>query len=196
MSSRDVDRGAERGESRGGGDNGSPPPFEDVVLRQPPNRLVVVVLGVLGGFHLLAGLPVIATGAWVGYLPIIAGGVFVLGALVTAGTQSELAVLSSQRRLRFRRGVAGVYAVRSIPFAAVRGVRLTLWGDPRRPHSRIELLGPDGDLPCPPTRIPRQQALFFAMVLGVPLTKITREPAARQVGEAERMTETAKRRIA
>jgi hypothetical protein len=37
----------------------------------------------------------------------------------------------------------------------------------------IELLCRGEDVPCPPTTIPRQQALFMAMAMNVPLIKVS-----------------------
>jgi len=45
----------------------------------------------------------------------------------------------------------------------------------RTTDSLIELLCHLEDVPCPPTVIPRQQALFLAMAMNVPLIKVSEE---------------------
>ena len=54
---------------------------------------------------------------------------------------------------------------------SIRGVRLTLCGDGPDCESRIELLCPGDDIECPPTRVPREEALCLAMTMNVPLIK-------------------------
>src|SRR5947208_16455137 len=104
-----------------------------------------------------------------------------------------MAVLGSQRHVRLRSGMGRRFCLeRTIPFATVRGVRLTLCDQPRRRESKIELLCPLEDVACPPTHIPRQEALFLAMALNVPLTKVLDETPAP--AQSHRITETATRR--
>ena len=50
----------------------------------------------------------------------------------------------------------------------------TSWGG----GAQYQLLCQGEDIPCPPTEIPRQQALFMAMALNVPLIKVSEDDAS------------------
>jgi hypothetical protein len=83
-----------------------------------------------------------------------------------------MAVLAAERRLRLRTGSRRVYLERSVPFANVQTVRLTLL-DPRSPHSaHIELVCAREVIECPPTAVPREEALLLAMTIGARLAKV------------------------
>ena len=60
-----------------------------------------------------------------------------------------------------------------IPFADVHAVRLTLGGTERNRESSIEILCDSEDIECPPTHIPRQEALYLAVTMNVRLIKVT-----------------------
>lgn len=166
------------------------PQFGDVVLRTPPNWTAVIFLGMLGALHLAIAVPSLLAGRWAGHLSMILGTIFVTVALIGYRCRSELALLPSQRRLRLRTGLGRFCYERFVPFSSVRAVRLMVEpGTNRRGggESLIELLCRGEDIACPPTTIPRQQALFMAMALNVPLIKVSEEdPPA-----PERMTESA-----
>jgi hypothetical protein len=150
------------------------PPFSDLVLRGGPNWTAVGFFGMLGGLHLAVAIPALLEGRW-GYVSLIVGTIFVTSSIVSYRFRSEVAMLTSQRRLRLRTGVGRMVYERSIPFASVRAVRLMT--EPgvraRTSESLIELLCHLEDVPCPPTPIPRQQALFMAMAMDVPLIKVS-----------------------
>ena len=155
------------------------PQFGDVVLRTPPNWTAVLFLGMLGALHLTIAIPSLLAGRWAGHLSLVLGAVFVAVALVGYRCRSEMALLPSQRRVRLRTGMGRFCYERFVPFSAVRAVRLMIEHGANRGggHSLIELLCRGEDIPCPPTRIPRQQALFMAMALNVPLIKVSEEDA-------------------
>lgn len=150
------------------------PPFGDVVLRAPPNWTAVIFLGMLGGLHLSIALPSLFAGRY-GYLSLIIGAIFLTVAIVGYRCRFELTLLNSQRRLRLRTGVGRLCWERFVPYSSVRGVRLMV--EPgltqHQTESLIELLCNGEDIPCPPTTIPRQQALFMAMAMNVPLIKVS-----------------------
>ena len=161
------------------------PPFADLVLRGGPNWTAVCFFGMLGGVHLTVAVPSLLDGRW-GHVSLIVGTLFVVASVVAHRFRSELALLTSQRRLRLRTGVGRLVYERFIPFKSVRAVRLMT--EPgvraRRTETLIELLCQGEDVPCPPTNIPRQQALFMALALDVPLIKVSEgdaptAPAAR-----------------
>jgi hypothetical protein len=163
------------------------PPFGDLVLRAGPNWTAVWFFAMLGGVHLSVAVPSLLDGRW-GHVSLIVGTVFVTTSIVTYRVRSEVALLTSQRRLRLRTGVGRLTYERFIPFKSIRAVRLMT--EPglraRRTESLIELLCQGEDVPCPPTPIPRQQALFMAMAIDVPLIKVSEgEPAVATQPRAE-----------
>jgi hypothetical protein len=167
------------------------PAFEDLVLRSPPNWTAVCFAGMLGAAHLAVALPSLALGRWQSHLSLLLGVVFVVAALVGYRFRSEIALMPSRRHVRLRTGVGRLRYERFIPFSGVRAVRLTV--EPglraRSTESLIELLCNGEDVPCPPTTIPRQQALFMAMALNVPLIKVSEDtPAPRQTEPAGEIT--------
>jgi hypothetical protein len=153
-----------------------PPAFSDLVLRSPPNWTAVIFFGMLGGLHLTIAVPSLVAGRY-GYLSLILAGIFLTIAAVGYRCRGEVALLTSQRRLRLRTGTRRFCYERFVPFSSVRAVRLTVEPGLRRDHSEslIELLCRGEDIPCPPTDIPRQQALFLAMAMNVPLIKVSDE---------------------
>ena len=154
------------------------PPFGDLVLRGGPNWTAVGFFGMLGGLHLTVAIPSLLEGRY-GYVSLIVGSIFVTASLVSYRFRAEVAMLASQRRLRLRTGVGRLVYERSIPFTSVRAVRLTTEPGVRKrtTDSLIELLCHLEDVPCPPTVIPRQQALFMAMAINVPLIKVSEAEA-------------------
>ena len=150
------------------------PPFADLVLRTGPNWTAVCFFGMLGGVHLTVAVPSLLDGRW-GHVSLIVGTIFVVTSILTYRFRSEIALLTSQRRLRLRTGVGRLVYERFIPFKSVRAVRLMTEPGVRanRTESLIELLCRGEDVPCPPTAIPRQQALFLAMAMDVPLIKVS-----------------------
>lgn len=163
----------------------SPPPFADVTLRAPPNWTAVCFAGMLGVVHLSVAIPSLMAGRWACHVSLIIGTICVAACVVGYHCRFEMAVLPSQRRVRLRTGVGRLCFERFIPFAGVRAVRLMVEQGVRtaHPESTIELLCRGEDVQCPPTRIPRQQALFMAMALNVPLIKVSEEgPATPRVG--------------
>ena len=155
------------------------PPFGDLVLRAGPNWTAVWFFAMLGGVHLSVAIPSLLDGRW-GHVSLIVGTIFVTTSIVTWRIRSEVALLTSQRRLRLRTGVGRFAYERFIPFKSIRAVRLMIEPGLRakRTESLIELLCQGEDVACPPTTIPRQQALFMAMAIDVPLIKVSEgEPA-------------------
>jgi hypothetical protein len=177
MHRRDVDPALSQGPAGDAQAEGPPPSpaFADLVFRTPPNWTAVGFLGMLGGLHLAIAIPAFLHHRWEGFLSLGFGCIFVVCSVVCSRCRFELAVLASQRRIRLRHGLSRCAFERFIPFPAVRAVRLTLSNQVKRnrPESRIELLCPYEDVECPPTAIPRQEALFLAMALNVPLVKVS-----------------------
>src|SRR5215218_7338654 len=80
------------------------PPFGDLVLRSGPNWTAVWFFAMLGGVHLSVAIPSLLDGRW-GHVSLIVGTIFVTTSIVTHRFRSEIALLTSQRRLRLRTGV-------------------------------------------------------------------------------------------
>src|SRR5215210_8733281 len=79
-------------------------PFADLVLRGGPNWTAVWFFAMLGGLHLTVAIPALLEGRW-GYVSLIVGTIFVTSSIVSYRFRSEVAMLTSQRRLRLRTGV-------------------------------------------------------------------------------------------
>jgi hypothetical protein len=79
----------------------------------------------------------------------------------------------------------------------VRAVRLMIESGISKRHteSLIELLCRGEDIPCPPTKIPRQQALFMAMAMNVPLIKVSEEAPSASEARVEAVDDLALRRL-
>ena len=149
----------------------APPP--DLVLHSSPNWTAVIFFAVLSFLHLSIALPAFAKHRWEGYLSMFFGLAFVGVALLSYRAKYEIAILPRERRIRLRNGLKRFHLQRFIAFADVHGVRLTICNYSGRGESRIELLCDNEDIECPPTHIPRQEALCLAVLLGVRLIKVS-----------------------
>lgn len=164
---------------------GPRPGYGDLILRSPPNWTAVVFLALLGGLHLGISVSNLLHGRREAYLSLAFGTAFLLLAAFFWCCRFEVAVLCSQRRLRLRHGSRRAYVQRSVPFAQVQGVRLTVPAGARPADCCLQIVCPLEDLDVPPTRIPRQEALFLALAMGVPLVKVLEEVnAGRPAGSA------------
>jgi hypothetical protein len=143
----------------------------DLVFRWPPNWTGVVFFAVLACLHLCICIPAFFHGRIEGYMSLIFATIFSIVSVLCLRLKSELAVLPGERMIRLRTRVWRFVYERKVPFASIRGVRLTLCGDGPRQESIIELLCSDDDMQCPPTSVPREEALCLAMTINVPLIK-------------------------
>ena len=106
----------------------------DVTLRTPVNWTAVAFFGGLAALHLFMATTAFYHGRIDGLLSMIFGVGFSIVAVVCGLVGTELAVLAGERRLRLRTGTPRIFYERSVPFAKVRSVRLTLLSA-RRPRS-------------------------------------------------------------
>jgi hypothetical protein len=83
-----------------------------------------------------------------------------------------MTILAAERRIRLRSGMSRLHYQRYIAFNNVHGIRLTLGHGADEEASRVEVLCDNEDIECPPTSIPRQEALCLAVLLGVRLIKV------------------------
>ncbi|MDB5173441.1 MAG: hypothetical protein JWN51_2214 [Phycisphaerales bacterium] len=155
-----------------------PPRFPDLVLRSPANWTAVAFLVLLATIHSAVAIPALTVGRWEGYLSLVLATLFAVGALGAVRFRSEVALQTSRRRVVLRTGVGRFCVERSIDFDGLSGVRLTAGRVGGKMETRIEILCPFEQIECPPTAVPRQQALLMAMMLEVPLIKVCDEEMA------------------
>lgn len=166
----------------------SPPPQTppDLILKSEPNWTAVIFLGALSLLHFSIWIPAFAHQRWEGYLSLLFAFAFLAAAVVALRTKFELAILPGAKCVRLRRGTQRLYLERRISFQDVHGVRLTVSHPSRRGEAHIELLCDNEDIDCPATEIPRQEALFLAMLLNVRLIKVSdHEPLDPSESEVE-----------
>ncbi|HYE17876.1 MAG TPA: hypothetical protein VEA69_05505 [Tepidisphaeraceae bacterium] len=155
-----------------------------LVLKSPPNWTAVAFFGGLGALHLTMATWSAAQGRGGYHMSTAFGVMFVSAAALFAVIRYEVAIYPGCRLLVVRTGVGRLALSRTIPFDAIRYVRVTLlnWG--QRHESTVTIVAEDDDLEVPAHRTPRQLALLLAMTLGVRLVKIygdetPSEPAQR-----------------
>jgi hypothetical protein len=147
----------------------------DLVFRTPVNWTYVVFFACLGLLHLIIATLAFLHGRWEAYMSVALGATFVGVAIVAWRCRFEMTIQAKERRIRLRSGMRRMHYQRFISFADVHGIRLTLLHPSDAPNSRIEVLCDNEDIECPPTSIPRQEALCLAMLMGVRLIKVCDE---------------------
>jgi hypothetical protein len=147
-------------------------PHTDVKLRSPVNWTAVLFFACLAGLHLFMAASAFFHKRWEGYLSVMLGVIFTLVAIACRLTGRELAILSAQRVVRMRTGTRRFFFERSVPFSKVKTVRLTLLHPAMPESSTIELVCEHEVIECPPTTVPREEALCLAMTMGVRLIKV------------------------
>jgi hypothetical protein len=144
----------------------------DVVLRSPANWTAILFLSGLGGLHLFMATHAYLHGHWEGFLSIGFGLIFVTAAVAAGFVRCEMAVFREQREVRLRTGFKRLRFERKLAFDQVRSVRLTLLNHRRVSDSTIEIVCEGEVIECPPTSVPRQEALCLAMLMDVRLIKV------------------------
>ena len=142
----------------------------DITLRRPPNWTAIAFFAALGALHLSIAIPAFYHGRWEGFLSAAFGLIFCGVSFLCWLVCSDVTIDPRNRRIRLRTGVRRLCIERFIEFQSVHGVRLMMMAG--RSSSRIELLCDNEDIECPPTDIPRQEALCLAMTLNVRLIKV------------------------
>lgn len=168
----------------------APAACTDLRLRTPPNWTAVLFFAALGAVHLSIAIPAFYHQRWEGFLSLALGLLFVLVAVVSRLVNCEYIIARAQRRIRVRSGYGRLSVERSIPFAAVHGVRLTIIGRDAPLACRVQVLCDNEDLECPPTLVPRQEALCLAMTMGVPLIKVYGDDENERERAAARFDQT------
>ena len=144
----------------------------DLVLRSPPNWTAVVFLFALGALHLAMATHAFVHGRWEGFLSLIFGTVFTLASIGCFLVRCEFALFRADEEIRMRTGYRRLCCERVVPFDHVRSIRLTLINRRSAHDSRIEVVCEGEVIECPPTNVPRQEALCLAMLMNVRLIKV------------------------
>ncbi len=153
-------------------DEAAPPAPADVTLRTPPNWTAVGFFAGLSALHLFIAIPGFYNGRWESFLSLAFGFAFAGASAMSWLVRRDVTIQQRARRIRVRTGYRRMCLERFIPFQSVHGVRLLIMAGKSPSASRIELLCDNEDLECPPTDIPRQQALCLAMTMNVRLIKV------------------------
>ena len=154
------------------GESDAPLAPRDITLRTPPNWTAIAFVAGLGALHLGFAIHAFYHDRWEGFLSLALGVLLSAVALLAWLVCSDLTIEQGNRRIRVRTGYRRACVERFIPFQAVHGVRLLMMPGKSASASRIELLCDNEDLQCPPTDIPRQQALCLALAMNVRLIKV------------------------
>jgi hypothetical protein len=147
-------------------------PCPDLVLRAPANWTAILFLAGLGGLHLGMASHAFLHQRWEGFLSLIFGVVFMAAAIACAVIRSDVAVFREAARICLRTGIRRFRYERAIPFDRVRSIRLTLMNQRNVSDSRIEVVCEGEVIECPPTAVPRQEALCLALLMNVRLVKV------------------------
>jgi hypothetical protein len=149
-----------------------PIPRTQVTLRTPPNWTAICFFLLLAMLHLYMAIHALIHDRPEGFMSWIFGTGFCLIALMCWRMCCEMTLLTKEKRLRLRTGFRRLYVERSVPFSKIRNVRLTLL-HPRTPTAaKIELVCDHEVIECPPTCVPREEALCLAMNIDVELIKV------------------------
>jgi hypothetical protein len=144
----------------------------DLVLRTRPNWTAVAFFAALSGLHLFFATSAFLHQRWEAFMSVIFGVIFAILAIACRSIGTELGLLGAAKRLRLRTGTRRHYIERVIPFSRVSCVRLTLLNPTRPESAEIEIVCRHEVIECPPTSIPREEALCLAVTMGVRLVKV------------------------
>jgi hypothetical protein len=155
--------------------------YPDLVLRTRPNWTAAIFVALLAGLHFGVSISALLAGRFAGYLSLVFACLLSTAAILTLLTRGEVILLHAARTVRTRTGIGRRFSLawRNFRYADFAAVRVTLGPHSSQDDSLIELVSVRagaGDVMCPPSRVPRQQALLMAMMLRVPLIKAWDEP--------------------
>lgn len=147
----------------------------DFVMRFPMNWRAVVFFGTLTVLHMTNAVSAVLNRRIEGGLSVILAVAFVILTAMACLWRTELAICTSAGQMRLRTRLGRIWSERSISFDRVHAVRLFLSEDGRRRDSHMEILCAGESIDCPPSDVPRQQALCLAMAMRVELIKVCYE---------------------
>ena len=151
-----------------------PARIPDLVFRTPCNWTCVLFFGCLGLLHLTIATLAFFHGRFEAYLSMVLGMLFIGVSIVAQRCRFEMAIQPCERRIRLRSGTRTLHYQRFIAFTSVHGIRLTQ-------PARLEVLCENEDIECPPTVIPREEALCLAVLMGVRLIKVSDEEQENRI---------------
>jgi len=145
----------------------------ELVLHGRPNRAAALFFACVASLHAYIAVHSFGTSHWQGLISATLTACFLTVSILCMLARSQISIRPRQRQIHIRGGIGRLAIDRDTPFSAVRAVRVTLWQSRRGQQSRLEILCNGEEIPCPPTTIPRQQALYLALVMNVHLIKIS-----------------------
>ena len=158
---------------------------QELVLLGKPNWPAGIFFAAMAALHAYIAIHAFGTStqgnnwasAWEGIISASLAAIFLLVTDLCLLSRHQITISPLDARIFISRRFGRFTFDRQLPFSAVRAVRVTLWqsrrGPKSRPKSRVDILCLGEELPCPPTKIPRQQALYLALVMNVRLIKIS-----------------------
>ncbi len=152
------------------------PIVPEIALKSPPNWTAVIFFAGLSFLHICVAAPAFYHGRLEGYMSTFFATLFATISILCWRARLEITIQPPLRRIRIRNGFRRLNYQRFIMFEDVHGVRVTLANPSRRRSSRVELLCDNEDIECPPTSIPREEALWLAVLMNVRLIKVSDDP--------------------
>jgi hypothetical protein len=151
----------------------------DLVLHGRPNWPAAIFFATIAILHTCIALNAFPTSPWEGLISAFLAVCFMLVADLCLLSRNQITIRPIEREIHLHGGFGKFSFERDLPFSSVRAVRVTLWESRRRQRSRVEILCDGEEISCPPTTIPREQALFLALVMNVRLIRITQDRPSR-----------------
>jgi hypothetical protein len=161
------------------------PTRTQMVLRGGRNWTAILFFGMLSLLHFSISIPSFLRGHWEGYLSFGFAIIFACVTAISYVSRYQMTINADSRTVHLRTGSRYLCFERFIPFANVHAVRLMLMSSSKPCDWRIELICDEEDIECPPTHVPRQEALYLAMALGVELIKVSPDEAEESTGRLD-----------
>ncbi len=111
-------------------------------------------------------------GRWAGLLSLTFGCMFTLAAFACLLVHSDICIFRTEKHVRLSTGIGSFCYERLIRFDHIDSIRLTLMNRRSVRNSRIEIVCSNEVIECPPTDVPRQEALCLALLLNARLVKV------------------------
>jgi hypothetical protein len=152
----------------------------ELLLHGRPNYPASVFFACIALLHLFIAIHALSNSIWEASVSAFLAACFLFVAWGCLRARNQITIRPQQQQIHLHGGLGRFCIDRDIPFSAVRAVRVTLWQSRRRSRSRLEILCDGEEIPCPPTTIPRQQALYLALVMNVRLIKVSDRRFSRE----------------
>jgi hypothetical protein len=149
-----------------------PSSTRDLTLHGKPNWIGASFFAAMAALHAVIAFRAFPASHWESLISAFLASCFLLVADLSLLSRHWIIIRPRMRCIHLHSGFGRFSTDRDLPFAVVRAVRVTLWQTRRGQRSRVEILCDGEEIPCPATVIPRQEALYLALVMNVPLVKI------------------------